>query len=373
MTSKAGSTRLQPVPRPGVMDAPIYVPGTHLDEADGNVAILSANENPAGASASAIKATADAARGLHRYPDGGSVALRKALGELHGLDPERIICGAGSDELITFLIRAYAGPGDEVLYSEHGFAMYRITALTVGATPVAAPETDLRTDVESILSMVSPATKLVFIANPNNPTGSYLSRDEVAEIAKRLPGNVILALDAAYAEYVSRNDYSAGEDLVDQYPNVVMLRTFSKIYGLAALRLGWAFGQADVIGAMNRLRSPFNVNAAAQAAGLAAVRDQAFIEKSRTENDRWLAWLSAQLSDMGLHVPPSVGNFVLAGFADEDTANRAAAFLESRGVVPRKVGSYHLPTYLRITVGLERECHMLVDALRDFMTPEAQT
>lgn len=363
--------RLMPVPRPGVMDAPIYVPGTHLDETGGDVAILSANENPAGASPAAGEAVSQAVRGLHRYPDGGSVDLRKALGELHGLNPERIICGAGSDELITFLIRAYAGPGDEVLYSEHGFAMYRITALTVGATPVAAPETDLRTDVEAVLSMVSPATKLVFIANPNNPTGSYLSRDEVADLAKRLPGNVILALDAAYAEYVSRNDYGAGEDIVDQHPNVVMLRTFSKIYGLAALRLGWAYGQEDVIGAMNRLRSPFNVNAAAQTAGLAAVRDQAFVERSRTDNERWLGWMSDRLTELGLHVPPSVGNFVLAGFADEETANRAAAYLESRGVVPRKVGSYRLPTYLRITIGLERECHMLVDALRDFMASEA--
>lgn len=373
MTDKTSSPGLKPVPRPGVMDAPLYVPGTHIDESGGNVAILSANENPAGASRSAGVAATEAAGGLHRYPDGGSVALRDALGELHGLDPERIICGAGSDELITFLIRAYAGPGDEVLYSKHGFAMYRINALTVGATPVAAPETDLRTDVASILSMVSPATKLVFIANPNNPTGSYLARGEVAEIARNLPGNVILALDAAYAEYVSRNDYSAGEDLVDQYPNVVMLRTFSKIYGLAALRLGWAYGQPDVIGAMNRLRGPFNVNAPAQLAGLAAVRDQAFVEKSKADNEHWLAWMTQKLTEMGLQVPPSVGNFVLAGFADEDTANRAATFLEARGVVPRKVGGYHLPTYLRITVGLERECHMLVDGLRVFLSKETDS
>lgn len=370
MSTGDNPTRMKPVPRPGVMDAPLYVPGTHLDESNGDVAILSANENPAGASPDASKAASEAADGLHRYPDGGSVALRQALGELHGLDPERIICGAGSDELITFLIRAYAGPGDEVLYSKHGFAMYRITALTVGATPVAAPETDLRTDVASILSMVSPATKLVFIANPNNPTGSYLSRGEVEELAGKLPGNVILVLDAAYAEYVSRNDYSAGAELVDRYPNVVMLRTFSKIYGLAALRLGWGYAQPDVINAMNRLRSPFNVNVPAQLAGLAAVRDQAFVEKSKADNEKWLGWMSEQLIALGLHVPPSVGNFVLAGFADEETANRAAAFLEARGIVPRKVGSYHLPTYLRITVGLERECHMLVDGMKAFMAKE---
>jgi len=371
MTDSSVSSGLKPVPRPGVMDAPIYVPGTHIDESGGDVAILSANENPAGASPMAVDAAGEAAKGLHRYPDGGSVALRQALGELHGLDPDRIICGAGSDELITFLIRAYAGPGDEVLYSQHGFAMYKITALTVGATPVAAPETDLRTDVNAILSMVSPATKLVFIANPNNPTGSYLSRDEVAKLARDLPGNVILVLDAAYAEYVSRNDYGAGEDLVDQYPNVVMLRTFSKIYGLASLRLGWGYGQPDVIGAMNRLRSPFNVNVPAQLAGLAAVRDQAFVEKSRTDNERWLGWMTAQLTELGLHVPPSVGNFVLAGFADEETANRASAFLEGRGIVPRKVGGYGLPTYLRITVGLERECRMLVDGLKAFLSEES--
>lgn len=361
---------MRPTPKPGVMDAPLYVPGDHKLEGIDEPAILSANENPLGPSAEAIKAFRDGAEKLHRYPDGGANELRHAIGEMNGLDPERIICGAGSDELITLLIRAYAGVGDEVVYSKHGFAMYRITAITTGATPVAAPEKNLTTDVDAILGAVGPQTKLVFIANPNNPTGTYLDDDAVRRLIEGLPPHVLCVLDAAYAEYVSRNDYSAGASFVDQYDNVVMLRTFSKIYGLAALRLGWGYARPDVIDAMNRLRSPFNVSAAAQAAGVAAIRDTAHVAESVRHNDEWLVWLTETIRGMGLEVNPSVGNFILVGFGDAERCKQANAFLESKGVIARGVAGYHLPEYLRLTVGTEKECRMAVDALKGFLAAE---
>jgi len=356
-----------PTPKPGVLDAPLYVPGEHKLDGITEPAILSANENPLGPSDKAIAAYREGAEHLHRYPDGGSNALRRAIADAEGLDPERLICGAGSDELITFLIRAYAGVGDEVLYSKHGFAMYRISAIGAGATPVAVPESSLRTDVDAFLETASPQTKLAFIANPNNPTGSYISEAEVTRLIEGLPPHVVIVLDSAYAEYVSRNDYTDGAALVDAHPNVVMLRTFSKIYGLAAVRLGWAYAQKDIIDTLNRLRGPFNVTAAAQAAGVAAMQDRDHVVRSRDHNEKWLTWFTEALKELGLTVEPSVGNFVIAKFADSETAKRANAFLEQNGVIARDVSGYHLPEHLRFTIGLESECRMAVDALRRFL------
>ncbi len=357
----------RPTPRPGVMEAPLYIPGEHKLDGIAEPAVLSANENPLGPSEKAIEAFAEAGKSLHRYPDGGANQLRRAIGQAEGLDPDRIICGAGSDELITLLTRAYAGPGDEVLFSRHGFAMYRITAITVGATPVAADESNLTSDVDALLALVSPNTKLVFLANPNNPTGSYISEMEVRRLIEGLPSHVILVLDAAYAEYVSRNDYSNGAALVDEYDNVVMLRTFSKAHGLAALRLGWGYAKPEILGAMNRLRSPFNASAPALAAGSAAIADRAYLERSRLHNDEWLVWVTEKVKALGLEVPPSVGNFILVGFDSAETCQSAYSYLEAAGVIGRNVAGYGLPTYLRLTIGTERECHQAVDALTHFV------
>lgn len=363
---------MKPTPKPGVLDAPLYVPGEHKLDGIDEPAILSANENPIGPSSEAVDAYRAVADRLHRYPDGGSNALRRTIGETHNLDPDRIICGAGSDELITFLIQAYAGPGDEVLYSKHGFAMYRISTLLAGATPVAVPESNLHTDVDAFLNTVSPKTKMVFIANPNNPTGTYIPEDEVRRLIDGLPGNIVIVLDAAYAEYVSRNDYGAGATLADAYQNVVMLRTFSKIHGLAAVRLGWAYAQKDIIDTLNRLRGPFNVTAAAQSAGIAAMKDTAHVGKSREHNDKWLVWFTEAVNAMGLHVVPSVGNFVIVKFKDPETVKRANAFLECKGVIARDVSGYDLPDYLRFTIGLEQECRLAVETLRAFMDSDKQ-
>ena len=271
-----------PAPRPGILDIAPYVGGEHA----GHIRLAS-NEGALGPSPRAMEAYQRVAGELHRYPDGGSKDLRNAIAKRFGLDAERIVCGAGSDELISLLIRAYAGPGDEVLYPEHGFLMYPIGAKSVGATPVKAPETNLTTDVDHLLAHVTPRTKLVFVANPNNPTGTYITAEEMARLHAGLPSNVVLVIDAAYAEYMNSNDYSAGQELVDRHPNVVMTRTFSKIFALGSLRLGWAYCPAGIADVLNRVRGPFNVSAAAQAAGVAAVEDAEFLERSRTHNEQW--------------------------------------------------------------------------------------
>lgn len=363
----------KPTPKPGVMSAPFYIAGEHKLAGFEDPIVLSANENPLGPSPKAIEAFKSVGNRLHRYPDGGAGALRAAIAARHGIDADRIMVGNGSDELISLITRTYAGVGDEVLYSKHGFVMYRITALGVGATPVAAEEKELCTDVDAVLATVSHATKLVFIANPNNPTGSYLPESDVRRLIEGLPPHVLCVLDAAYAEYVSRNDYEAGNQFVEEYDNVIMLRTFSKIYGLAALRLGWAYANPSVIDAVSRIKGPFNVTAPALAAGVAAMEDEAYLNESRTHNDTWLPWISEKLKALGLEVPPSVGNFVIAGFKEAEQAKRATQFLETKGIIARDIGGYHLPQFVRLTVGKPHECEALAEALEDFMALESRS
>jgi histidinol-phosphate aminotransferase len=352
-----------PKPRPGVLDVAPYVGGLHSVDGVSDVIVLASNETPLGPSERAMRAYEKAARELHRYPDGGATELRAALGQRHGCDKDRIVCGAGSDEIIQLLIRAYAGPGDEVLYSRHGFSIYRVFATGVGATPVAAPEKVLTADVDALLSKVTERTRIVFLANPNNPTGSYLPDSEIQRLRDNLPDGVLLVIDAAYAEYVNRNDYSAGIEMVDRHDNVVMTRTFSKIYGLAALRLGWGYCPAAVADVLNRLRGPFNVNEPAQLAGIAALEDTGHIDASRTHNATWLPWITTALGGLGLTVHPSVGNFVLAQFPSVQDADSAYEYLLTQGIITRKLGSYDLPDCLRISIGLESEMRALTDAL----------
>ncbi|MBL8704380.1 MAG: histidinol-phosphate transaminase [Rhodospirillales bacterium] len=360
---------MAPTPRPGIMDIAAYVPGSHSIPGVEIKAVLSANENPLGPSPRAVAAYRALAEKLHRYPEGGSSVLRAALARQYGLDAQRIVCGNGSDELLGLLVHAYAGPGDEVLYSQYGFLMYPIAAKANGATPVTAPEKDYRADVDAILKRVTPRTKIVFLANPNNPTGSVLPREEVQRLADGLPKTCLFVIDAAYAEYVVSNDYSAGVELVDGRDNVVMTRTFSKIHGLAGLRLGWAYCPANVADVLNRIRGPFNVNAAAQAAAVAALEDVAFTDATRTHNDIWRGWLADRLKALGLTVLPSVGNFLLVRFAATPGHNAVAAdaYLARRGIIPRKVAAYGLPDWLRITIGTEAETRATAEALADFV------
>ncbi|GLK85419.1 pyridoxal phosphate-dependent aminotransferase [Ancylobacter defluvii] len=358
----------RPVPRPGVLAIEAYVPGKAQAGGVAKVYKLSANENPLGASPRAREAF-HAADALEFYPDGSSTRLREAIGAAYGLDPARLVCGTGSDELITLIAAAYAGPGDEVIYSQYGFLVYRIATLAAGATPVIAAERDLTTDVDAILAAVTAKTRIVFLANPNNPTGTYLPFDEVRRLQRGLPPQVLLVLDAAYAEYVRRNDYESGIELVATTRNVAMLRTFSKIHGLAALRVGWLYGPAEVVDAVNRIRGAFNVNAAAIAAGTAAINDTAHVEAAVAHNDRWLAWVAAELTALGLVVTPSVANFVLVHFPDADgrRAPDADAFLSARGLILRRMDAYGLPGALRLTIGTEEANRLLVAVLAEFL------
>jgi len=309
------------------------------------------------------------AAALELYPDGSATRLREAIASRFGLDPARIVCGNGSDDLLHLLAMAYLGPGDEGLFTEHGFLVYRIAVLAAGAIPVVVPETDYRADVDALLARVNERTRIVFLANPNNPTGTFLPFEEVKRLHAALPSNVLLVLDAAYAEYVRRNEYSAGLELVSTNDNVVMTRTFSKIYGLASLRLGWCYAPAEVCDVLNRIRGPFNVNSAAIEAGIAALRDGAHVEVAAAHNERWLAWLTREISALGLVVTPSVANFLLIHFPPSRgrSAAQADAFLTSRGLVLRNVEAYGLPDALRMTIGTEEANRLVVAALADFL------
>jgi histidinol-phosphate aminotransferase len=359
----------RPEPRPSVLAIDAYVPGKSAAPLGMKLHKLSSNETPLGPSPKAKAAYVDMAAKLELYPDGSATALRETIARKFGLDPARIVCGSGSDELLSLVTNAYLGPGDEGVYAEHGFLVYKIAILAAGGKPVVAKEKDLTTDVDTLLAAVTPRTKIVYLANPNNPTGTYIPFDEVKRLHAGLPPNVLLVLDAAYAEYVRRNDYAAGLELVATADNVVMTRTFSKIYGLANLRLGWMVGPAHIVDAVNRIRGPFNVNGAAIAAGVAAVEDQAHVDAAVAHNDRWLPWLTAEIGKLGIRVTPSVGNFLLMHFpaSKGKTAKEADAFLTSQGLVLRAVAAYGLPDALRLTIGGEEANRLVVEALRSFM------
>jgi histidinol-phosphate aminotransferase len=353
-------------PQPGLLDIAPYVGGESGIPGANRVIKLSSNENPFGPSPRAVEAYRAEADRLALYPDGGHARLRNAIAQVHGLGAEQIVCGNGSDELIGLLCAAYAGPGDEVLYSEHGFLMYPISARVHGATPVKARERDRTTDVDALLAACTDRTRLVFIANPNNPTGTMIPRAEVARLAEGLPPKALLVLDAAYAEYVTDAAYDPGPGLIEGRENVVMTRTFSKIHGLAALRVGWAYGPAHVIDVLNRARGPFNLNAPALAAAEAAMGDQAYVAHCQVQNEVWRDWLAKRLERAGLAVTPSAANFLLADFPDAAAA-RADAFLKSRGLIVRRVEGYGLPNSLRITIGDEDACRAVAEAVAAFM------
>jgi histidinol-phosphate aminotransferase len=363
----------RPQPRPGVLDISAYVPGKSTAPGAVRVFKLSSNETPLGPSPKAVAAYRDAAGHLQDYPEGTARKLREAIGRVFGLDPARIVCGAGSDDLLNLLAHAYLAPGDEAIYTKHGFSIYPIFTMAAGGKPVVAAEKNYTADVDAILAAVTERTRIVFIANPNNPTGTYVPFDEIRRLHSALPPHVLLVLDAAYAEYVNRNDYESGFELVATTENTVMTRTFSKIHGLAALRLGWMYGPAPIVDAVNRIRGPFNVNTPAMLAGIAAIEDAGHIEMSRAHNARWLPWLTDEIGKLGLEVTPSVTNFILIHFptAKGRTAEDANAFLLSRGLILRQVGAYHLPNALRLTVGTEEANRLVVQALAEFMGKKA--
>lgn len=361
----------RPVPQPGILKIAPYVPG-RSDVPDGVTLIkLSANESPLGASPKAREAYLSLADRFEIYPEGSSRLLREALGEVHGIDPAQIVCGFGSDDILHLLAQIYLGEGDEAVMSQYGFNVYPIITRGASAEIVMAPEADYRADVDAILAAVTERTRIVFLANPNNPTGTYLGADELRRLHAGLRPDILFVLDSAYAEYVTADDYTVGIDLVDEAENVVMVRTFSKM-GLAGLRVGWMYGPAHVVDAVHRLRGPFNVTLEGQVAAAAATRDTAFTAKLREHNDRWRGWLTDALRSNAITVPPSQGNFILALFADAETTRAAFTALRDKGLLVREMHSYGIANGLRITIGLEEHLRGVVEVLKDFGAPGAR-
>ena len=360
-------------PRPGVLDISPYVGGRAGVPGLAKVWKLSSNESPLGPGPVALEAMKSVAADASIYPEGSARILREAIGQALSLDPARIIgSGDGSDALLTMLASAYLTPGDEVIFSRHAFLVYKIATLANSAVPVTVKERDtnrgLSVDIDAMLAAVTPKTRMVYIANPNNPTGSYLTRDEMAKLHAKLPANVLLVIDAAYAEYVTAKDYEAGIELASKFDNVVMTRTFSKLYGLAGLRIGWMYGPAAVCDAINRIRGPFNTALLQQLAGKAALEDREHFWTSVDHNTKWLAWVTEEIRKTGLRVDDSVGNFVLIHFPKGDKSAAAAdAYLSQRGIILRSVASYGLGDCLRMTVGTQEQNELAVKLLAEFM------
>lgn len=360
----------RPVPKPGILDIAPYVPGKSGAGLSGRVFKLSANESALGPSPKAVEAFRNAAGHLEDYPDGSARLLREAIGSAHGIDPAQIVVGIGSGELLHYLANIYLSPGDEAIHTTHGFLLYPIATLANGATNVIAAEKNLTADVDAILNAVTARTKLVWLANPNNPTGTYVTASEVKRLQANLPPNVLLVLDAAYSDFVSADDYEAGLELAKTTDNVVMARTFSKIYGLASARLGFIYGPAHVIDVVNRTRAPFNASGPSMQAAIAALADTDHYNTARAHNGKWRAWLTDEVTKLGLKVTPSVANFILIDFPEQKgkTAEDADAFLTKRGLILRAVKAYKLPNALRLTVGTEEANRLVIDALRDFVS-----
>ncbi len=339
-----------PTPRPGILDIKPYVPGSSDAPGAETVYKLSSNESALGASPAAIEAYNKAKDELFLYPDGGCTKLRKTIGATYGLDPARIVCGAGSDELLQLLTKAYAGVGDNIVQSDHGFLVYALAAMGNGAEVRFAPEKNLTCDVDAMLEQVDDRTRVMFVANPNNPTGTYIPETELRRLRENLREDVLLVIDAAYAEYMEEPNYSAGSAIVDDGENTVMTRTFSKIYGLAALRLGWAYCPTSIADVLNRIRGPFNVGEAAQVAGIAALEDQAFVDKNRDFNRKEREVMMQRLGGFGIECAPAYGNFVLFRAPGGD-ANGLQEYLRKGGVIVREMGAYKLGEWLRVSIG----------------------
>jgi histidinol-phosphate aminotransferase len=358
---------IAPEPKPWIMAIAPYVPGRSTTDDGRKVAKLSSNENPLGTSPKAREAFASAAGQLERYPDASATELRDVLAAKHGLDPARIIYGNGSDEVLHLAAVAFAGQGDEVIYVKYGFAVYEIAARRVGATPIIAPDKGYATDVDAVLACVTDRTRIVYIANPNNPTGTYVSKAEIARLHAGLPGNVLLVLDHAYAEYIDGDAEDGGMALAESALNVLVTRTFSKMYGLAAERIGWGYASPAIIEAMHRIRLPFSITIAGTAAAVAALSDTEFVDHTRAHNAEWRRWFAdeiGKLGNAGLRAVPSQANFVLVLFEGKLIAEVAYKGLMDAGYIVRWLPGQGLPHGLRITIGTEDETRGVAAALR---------
>lgn len=358
---------MKPNPHNYLSQINAYKPGKSKIQDSTNIIKLSSNENALGTSSKALEAYKDNGQEIFRYADGSCQDLRQALAAKNNIDDaDRIVCGAGSDEIIALLTAAFVGPGDEIIYSEHGFLMYPISAKRVGGIAIKAPETNLTTDIDAILAAITPKTKMIFVANPNNPTGSYLGSDEIQRLIDNTPKTIAIVLDHAYEEFATPNDYPNAVELVNNNENVILTRTFSKVYGLASLRIGWSYSSNDIAQTLNKTRGPFNVGGPAQKAATAALADEEFLQKSIAHNNKWLEIFFNKLAQNNLITAhPSIANFILLDFGDQEICTKANEYLLSQGIILREMTSYNLPNCLRMTIGTDEENEKLLEALNN--------
>ena len=358
-----------PIPVTGIMDINPYVTGKSFVPGSTRIIKLSSNETPIGPSAKAVEAFRGASEKLERYPDGSVSALREAIANKYQISFDNVICGTGSDDILNLLARAFLRSGDEAIVTEHGFLIFQIATLSTGARPIKAPEINCHANVDALLEKVTTRTKVVYLANPNNPTGTYVPYAEICRLREELPSSVLLILDAAYAEYIDQEDYNPGMELVQSGNNTVMTRTFSKVFGLASLRLGWAYAPSNIIDVLNRIRGPFNVCSPAIASAVAVLEDQAYLDKAIKHNSEWRPWLQNQIEALSLKVTPSIANFLLVHFKDENAKRSGDAdrFLQEHGIILRPVADYGLPNALRLTVGTEEENRIFIQILSKFL------
>ncbi|HEX8492917.1 MAG TPA: histidinol-phosphate transaminase [Pyrinomonadaceae bacterium] len=353
-----------------LQDVPQYLAGIQHSGDEPIISDLSLNESRLGPSEFAVSAFSDARSTLWRYPDGSHSRLKEAVAGRFKVDPNRIVCGAGADELITLLTRLLAGAGDEIVFPEFSFIMFSLNALRIGALPVEAKTAGFAPLVDSLLACITDRTRAVFVASPNNPTGTYLARNDVRRLVSEIPSHIPLILDGAYSEYMGCHDYSDGLELIDEFPNLIVLRSFSKIFGLASLRIGWCCASRSIVDGLERLRGPYNISGPAQAAAVAALEDEAHIKMVRDHNRRWHDRIASVFTRIGLRFVPSGGNFIMTIFPDPETANRAYHYLRARGVLTRQLRDYMLPHCLRITIGTNSDNELLLQSLEEFVSLE---
>ena len=343
---------------------PLYESGGSVIEGKDNVVKLSANENMNGPCHEVLNQFAYYSKNIFEYPDSNHTALRSKIGEVHNIDPSRIICGAGSDEIIQLLCRCFAERNDEVIYTEHGFLMYKLSALASGAKPVEVKEANRTASVDYICEAITARTKIIFLANPNNPTGTMISEIEIEKLLNKIPNNILLVLDGAYAEYV--DSFDGGISLVNKFSNLFVTRTFSKIFGLGGLRVGWGYGSRDIIDVLNSVRSPFNVSSLGLKMAELSIADKNFVKEQRELNKVNRELLRNKLCDLGLSIDKSFANFLLLRFVSEDQTNLIDTFLKEKGFILRKVSSYGLPKCLRLSIGNKEVCEKLYLTLAEY-------
>ncbi len=354
----------QPQAHKYLLEIENYIPGKSK-VGDKKVIKLSSNENALGASPKALIAYIEHAKDVFRYADGSSTLLREKIAQKNNINHNQIVCGAGSDEIIALLTSSFASVGDEVIYSEYGFLMYPISAQRVGAKAIKVKEKNLKTDIDAIINAVNKKTKIIFIANPNNPTGSYLNKDEITKLVTNIPSNVLIVLDHAYQEFVTVDDFYDGLEIVNNHKNVVLTRTFSKIYGLASLRIGWSYSSQNIADILNKARGPFNVSGPAQVSALASLDDDDFTQASKNHNIKWLKILNEELSSINkIKIHPSIANFILIDFLTIENCEKVNQKLLENSIIFREMKAYGLPTCLRATIGTDQENEIIIENIK---------